>query len=157
MIQSSYLNDVLSPSSLKQIAAKICRKLKYRKNDFDVIAFRGMSGALIAPIVAAKMNKGMLMVRKESDKNHSNFTVEGNIAGDRFIIIDDLVCTGDTIREIVSKVQKGTSKKFVGLCLYCHEEYTEKEDIKKSKLRIQERIKLGSDYFIYNCGRKYDC
>jgi len=39
--------------------------LKPRRHLFDAIAFRGMSGAIIAPAIAARLNKPVLMVRKD--------------------------------------------------------------------------------------------
>lgn len=73
--------------------------------DFDAIAFRGMSGALIAPTVALLMDKNLLMVRKPEDSNnHSGRDVEGDTAARRYVIIDDLVSSGNTVRTIQKEV-----------------------------------------------------
>lgn len=51
-----------------------------------------MSGALIAPIVALRMNKPIIMVRKSSEKSHSSRIVEGYKAASKYVILDDLIC-----------------------------------------------------------------
>lgn len=73
--------------------------------DFDTIVFRGMSGALMAPLVAAELKKELLMVRKE-DGSHASFKVEGNIATQRFIVLDDLIASGTTMQEIFAALHR---------------------------------------------------
>lgn len=75
-----------------------------RDYDFDTIAFRGISGALIAPPVALRMNKQMIVVRKPEDSTHSLLKVEGNKAARKYVILDDFSCSGATRRAIVEAV-----------------------------------------------------
>lgn len=92
--------------------------------EFDAIAFSGISGALIASVVAYKMNKEIIVVRKNggNDGSHSAKYVEGYVrAGQRVVIIDDLICTGATMRNIVKGLnQFFPSKQYeiVGVILY---------------------------------------
>ena len=44
----------------------------------DAIAFRGMSGALVGPMVALELGKEFIMVRKRNANSHSSYMVEGN-------------------------------------------------------------------------------
>jgi orotate phosphoribosyltransferase-like protein len=62
-----------------------------------------MSGALIAAPVAHLMNKEMVMVRRDKgkDKSHSQRHVEGCITAKRIVILDDLVSSQATLRNIV--------------------------------------------------------
>lgn len=72
---------------------------------FDSIAFCGLSGALVAPIVAYKMGKTLLAVRKEDEDCHSCHTVEGDMATRRYLILDDFISSGNTVDHIFDSVQ----------------------------------------------------
>lgn len=100
-----YLNEALGLKQRKQTVKKLCECIKKSGIKFDSIAFTGMSGALIAPLVAYKLKKNLVMVRKPSDKNHSSMTVEAENVGKRYIIIDDLIFSGKTIINLVKTVK----------------------------------------------------
>lgn len=76
------------------------------KHNFDSIAFMGMSGALVAPTIASRMNKELLMVRKKDEKRHSSFDVEGYSISKRFVIVDDFVCSGETVTYILDQIKE---------------------------------------------------
>lgn len=101
-----YLNQALGLKERKQTVKKLCECIKKSGIKFDSIAFTGMSGALIAPLVAYKLKKNLVMVRKPSDENHSNMTVEAENVGNRYIIIDDLIFSGKTIINLVKTMDK---------------------------------------------------
>jgi adenine/guanine phosphoribosyltransferase-like PRPP-binding protein len=77
-----------------------------RGKRFDSLAFRGMSGAVIAPPVAIALKKHLIMVRKPEEPTHSDFPVEGNINSRKYIIIDDFMSSGKTARAIIEAVAK---------------------------------------------------
>ncbi len=94
--------------------------------DFDAVAFRGMSGAMFAPTIANRLNKKMILVRKNhdvrNDKNwdnapsHCSQKVCGYINSKRYLIVDDFCETGRTASEIMKEVKKFAPKaKCVGL------------------------------------------
>jgi len=85
-----------------------------RAYDFDAIAFRGLSGALIAPIIAMQMGKSLLAVRKD-EKTHSIHKVEGDISARRYIIVDDFIATGSTVRAILKHVKDFSGAKCIGV------------------------------------------
>ena len=116
-IGCEYLVGAVKTDTRKYIVKRIVEKIKELNLDFDAIAFRGMSGAIIAPIVANELNKDLLMVRK-SDGNHSGFELEGNRNSQNYIIIDDLIATGKTINSILSVVKNRTSSNCLGIFLY---------------------------------------
>ncbi len=70
---------------------------------FDTLVFRGFSGALVGPTVALQLNKAWALVRKPGDTAHSNRRVEGFAQG-KYVIIDDFIDTGETIRSILEAV-----------------------------------------------------
>lgn len=75
--------------------------------DFEAIAYRGNSGALVAPAVAARMGKRLIMSRKPGENSHSSSHIEGPKWALRYVIVDDFVSTGRTINTIVDDVAGG--------------------------------------------------
>lgn len=72
---------------------------------FDAIAFRGMSGALLAAPLAMTMKKTLMLVRKEGDINHSKRMVEGDRSCKSYVIVDDFIAGGDTVKSIYDAVE----------------------------------------------------
>lgn len=101
-LNTDYLKalDYRAARKILALAEKILSKIK-----FDAIAYSGASGSLIAPALAFRMNKGLLLVRKEKN-THSGSKVEGHTQIKRYIIVDDFVNTGDTIKRIAREVKK---------------------------------------------------
>jgi adenine/guanine phosphoribosyltransferase-like PRPP-binding protein len=118
---TSYLENSIRVNRLRETVKHCALALKLHK--FDAIAFRGLSGALVAPAVALAMNKEMIAVRKEceldksaNDKTHSDHKVEGFKASRRYIIIDDQICSGKTANSIVEAIKHFAPRaKCVGL------------------------------------------
>lgn len=71
----------------------------------DAIAFTGSSGAAIAFPLALRYKLPLIMVRKPHEDSHGYF-VDCNYAGliKNFMIVDDFVCTGKTVRQILAKI-----------------------------------------------------
>lgn len=93
---------------------------------FDTIAFCGLSGAVLAPTLAHLMQKELLLIRKKKgdDGSHSMQWVEGYYDASRVIVVDDLVFSGDTMRNIRDGIKdKLPGAKVVGLLL--HSDYAE--------------------------------
>jgi orotate phosphoribosyltransferase len=102
-IVSHYFKEALHPTMLRWLVNRAVRELKKADVDFDTIAFRGVSGALFGPPLAVRMNKSMLVVRKES--SHSVYPIEGNKATQKYIIVDDFVSSGATVLTIKEKIK----------------------------------------------------
>jgi hypoxanthine phosphoribosyltransferase len=98
-----YLQKALK--TRQQTAENLARKIRAQKLKFDAIAFTGLSGALIAPLVADKLKKPIIAVRKEKT-THSDCFVEGCFSGKKYIIVDDQISTGATIKSIKDKIKK---------------------------------------------------
>ena len=99
-----YLRNFIVPERLRERVILARCALKY--HDFEAIAFRGMSGALISIPLALKMGKTMIMVRKEEDDCHSDYPVEGDTQAKRYVIVDDFVASGDTVKAIKKAIAK---------------------------------------------------
>jgi len=100
---ASHLTMMLTPDRAKYTVRQVIKMIKDRGLEFDAIACRGVSGLLIAPIVAMRLNKSLIVVRKGED-THSMYTVEGDHGARRYLILDDFIDQGDTVREIASEI-----------------------------------------------------
>jgi adenine/guanine phosphoribosyltransferase-like PRPP-binding protein len=85
---------------------------------FDTLVGTGLSGALVVPTLARALGRHWMIIRKKNDGSHGCSLAVGTI-GSRWIFVDDLVCTGDTLkraREAVTELETGAD--YVGHYLY---------------------------------------
>lgn len=91
---------------------------------YDAIACCGTSGLMVVPQIAELLNKNIIIVRKEGDGGYSDFIVEGTNTN-RYVIIDDLVCSGGTVRHIIDSINEdGYMAECVGVYSYMRDECT---------------------------------
>lgn len=88
-----------------ELIQRIVKRLTSKKESFDAIAVSGYSMALVGTVVAYSLEKNLILVRKECDKRYSEFRVEGT-SHQRYIIIDDFMETGETIKRVVKEVNQ---------------------------------------------------
>jgi adenine/guanine phosphoribosyltransferase-like PRPP-binding protein len=100
----------------KVIITAVCDLRKVES--FDSIVCCGISGLLVAPQIAEILNKHLVVVRKENDKCYSDFGIEG-VAPYRYIIIDDLICSGKTVRHIKNTI-KDEHPRAICVGVYCY-------------------------------------
>jgi hypothetical protein len=98
---AAHLSTALTPQKLRKAVAATIKFLKGK--DFDAIAFRGLSGQLFAPIIAIRLRKTLLAVRKGED-THSTQMVEGDLGARNYIIIDDFIAGGNTVNQIIKEI-----------------------------------------------------
>lgn len=92
---------------------------RLRHVDFDTIVYTGHSDALVAPAVAYLLRKYIIVIRKAGDDTHSHLEVEGNFEGSRYVIVDDFISHGETVRRIKRLMDDCSSRhQLVGLCMY---------------------------------------
>jgi orotate phosphoribosyltransferase len=119
---SSYLESILIPEQRKKTINRVVRHLKPRLAEFDAIAVCGVSGLLVGPSISDKLGKPLIVVRKMDDSStHSTLKVEGSLLG-RYLILDDLICSGNTVRHIVKAIQ-GHNEFAVCVGIYTFAEY----------------------------------
>jgi len=99
-----YLRKMLNPETFKEYLPKALEILG--RYQFDAIAFRGTSGALVGIPLAHLLDKTMLVVRKSGEDSHSGSAVEGDRGAYRYIIADDIISSGATVWAIVQAVKK---------------------------------------------------
>lgn len=108
-IGGGYTKDITSMENWKATVDFICEALTLYMSkgfEFDTIVCRGHSGLIVAPAVAARLNKSFLFIRKPSDKNHSYCLGEGEADVRKYVILDDFSCSGQTIAEIIHALHK---------------------------------------------------
>lgn len=118
---SNYITKFLDPKTLLLVQSGAVKLLTdFGLDNFDAIAFCGISGALVAPAVAAMLDKELIVVRKRQDSSHSQEIVEGPYTTKKYVIIDDLVESGKTARIMIENIHYRLSEdaKCVALCLY---------------------------------------
>lgn len=110
---AGHINNKIALRSLKKL-------IKERKLDFDTIAVSGISGLLLGAPLSNAINKELVIVRKKDDKNnHSGDKVEGYSRPNRYVIVDDIISTGDTVKYIKKTLHKLHPKaKFIGVLLH---------------------------------------
>jgi len=129
---SGHLVNLLDPDSDRPVIDNIVDGLSPISESFDAIAVRGMSGALVVHEVAARLNKNIILVRKDVLR-YTPFKVEGPKDG-RYVILDDLICTGATIRNICEDIRSNLCEhsRCVGIYLWLDNRLiTNKEELTK--------------------------
>jgi len=73
---------------------------------------------MVVPQIAELLNKNIILVRKKHEKCYSDFAIEG-VKPFRYIIVDDLICSGNTVRHIKRNILSEYERsKCIGL--YCY-------------------------------------
>ena len=107
MSQTCYLQPIFDKGSRTRAINYVLKTLS--NIEHDAIAFSGMSGALIASIIADRTGKGLIMVRKAKDCSHSFLTVESTAYAKsivKYVVIDDLIVTCRTVNRIIQHVEE---------------------------------------------------
>lgn len=132
---ASHTSVVLGHKNRNKIIIKAVCDLRKISNTFDSIACCGTSGLLVVPQIAEILDKHIVIVRKRSDKRYSVFNVEG-VVPYRYVIVDDLVCSGNTIKLIKNTIHDECPRSIcVGAYFYIPEEcaYSHQEGSKLFK------------------------
>jgi orotate phosphoribosyltransferase len=106
-IKTRYLSSIFDPIRYAKTFRQSFRILRALKKDhpFDAIAVRGVSGMALGFALAHKLKVGVICVRKSETKAHSKLCVEGFVGAKRYVIVDDLVDNGETVKYIVREIK----------------------------------------------------
>ena len=141
---SIYLETVATVKALRKTIVTAAKTLK--NYEFDTIAFRGMSGALPAIPLALRLKKEFIFVRKDFEVgtgSHSYRQVEGHKTVERYVIIDDLICSGKTLKEIVKHIHTFAPKaKCIGVFLTD----SSMSDLKAFDVNSEDKKCLAKDF-----------
>ena len=131
MAHAGYLACLFVPQSFTETVARTLKDLEAIQDKFDFIAFRGLSGSLIAFVICHTLKKGMVVVRKDKkdEQCHSVNLVESEKDDiGRYVILDDQISTGATLRTILEKI-KGAGLKGDCVGIYTHQVWVNKGDV----------------------------
>lgn len=113
---------VLNHNNRNIIIENTIKLIKSKNLSFDTIACSGVSGLLVVPRLCEILNKNILLVRKPTEKRYSPFIYEGVIPN-KYLIIDDLVCSGQTIKHILKTIKEESAfSECVGFISYLKED-----------------------------------
>jgi hypothetical protein len=116
-----------SPDRLKGLVdAAECTIRSTVGEDFHFIAVSGVSGLVLGGLISQRFNRHLVVVRKQRESKHSSRIVEGlrgieGIGQMRYLIVDDFVSTGGTIRRMRYEIARHVSccVELLGAYLYC--------------------------------------
>ncbi len=113
----SHTCHVLNHKTRNKIIIQAVCKLRKIETTFDSIACCGVSGLMVVPQIAELINKNIIVVRK-GERCYSEFRTEG-VAPFRYIILDDLICSGSTVKYI-KKILKDEYPRSICQGVYCY-------------------------------------
>jgi orotate phosphoribosyltransferase len=114
---ASHTCHVLNHKERNKIIIKAVCDLRKISDSFDSIACCGVSGLMVVPQIAELLNKNIVVVRK-GERCYSEFRTEG-VAPFRYIILDDLICSGSTVKHI-KRVIKDEYSRSSCIGVYCY-------------------------------------
>lgn len=106
----SHTQQVFDPRSFKKLVTNTAKALGIlgKTLKFNCLAATGNSGNLLAGALSYKLGLPLLIVRKSGDECHDDLKVNGFRPDEavRYLIIDDLVSSGATVRRIMEQIEK---------------------------------------------------
>lgn len=123
---AKWLERVVSKDKVKKTVALAKRRIRSKAVEFDTIVFCGVSGALFGPVLAYEMKKEIVVVRKqETERSHSYHKCEGYTGSKRFLIVDDIIDSGSTMRYALQAMKNfSPDAECVGAYLYAESDGT---------------------------------
>ena len=116
---SGYLEQVYTEGQLKKTVKKLHDFIKSQNMKYDAIAFRGSSGAAVAYPLSYITGIPLIYVRKTEERSHGRRIEATRVDKPRYIIVDDLIGTGDTIKNIVHAIEEyEPGSRCIGVFLY---------------------------------------
>lgn len=132
----SYLNYVLNPEN----APKTLR--------------RGISGALVGAYLVSELKKPIVVIRKDHDNSHgSSVEQDTTIEGHSYIIVDDGISTGSTIRTIIDTLYNTYKAKLTGIFLYSQSRICSLEEIELIRIFSSLTVHIGK-ILVRDCEQK---
>lgn len=123
-----YNYEVYDSDKFDSVIDRIIKDLvtTFEPGEFNTIIGCGLSGSLVVPEVARRLDVFWAIVRKPGEHSHHSRHIAGKI-GTKWIFLDDLIETGATLDHTIEVVEKevsnwkGFSTEMVGK--YCYIDY----------------------------------
>lgn len=113
VMSASHLSAPTNPYQRNIVIERISTFLKDK--DFTAFAGLGVSGLTVASMLSFVMNKGLVIIRKQSDRHHASpYDIEGldgtgNVVN-KVLIVDDLIASGNTMRQAIESLNNFCNK-----------------------------------------------
>lgn len=119
---SSHLVQPMDPKSRAKTVENSVKRIRESGFEFNSIVVTGLSGIIIGTLLSEVLGVPLFVVRKkEHPQPHSYRYIEGpdQINAARYLIVDDLVSSGSTVKRILKEMSKaGPASKCVGAYFY---------------------------------------
>lgn len=127
----SYSGGIHRHETLKDFARWIADELKQREGTYDFVAVTGQSGMSVA-FAALMLRDFPLIVVRKGESTHGEM-IEGRAETmGRYIVVDDFICSGQTMRNINRELKKWAKRdgsappEHVGSLLYRDKRYDDR-------------------------------
>lgn len=131
---SSHTCMVLNHKIRNKVIIKAVCDLRKIADQFDSIVCCGTSGLMVVPQICEILDKHIVVIRKPNTKSYSEFLMEG-VVPFRYVIVDDLICSGSTIKLIKNTIYEECPKaRCIGVYCYMPEETAYQSTVEGSKL-----------------------
>jgi hypothetical protein len=120
-VTTGYLGGLFGGDYAKHVDAAVKTIKEFRKNNpFDAIAFTGTSGAGMAFPLSYKMKIPLIHIPKPGVYRHDYSKVEGTRSSKKYLIVDDFIGGGSTVKRIEKTItdEISTKPEPVGIFLY---------------------------------------
>jgi len=87
------------------------RELQPVRTQFDAIVVSGLSGVIPGAIVALRLKKQLVVIRKDDDKTHGaavegvGYLMEDFKPNQPYIVLDDFIAMGSTMRRMYNRMK----------------------------------------------------
>jgi adenine/guanine phosphoribosyltransferase-like PRPP-binding protein len=145
--RTSYLSNVFDSDRFRNQLLMAERRIREfaEEIEFDAIAFTGTSGSAFAYPLSFLLGMPLICVRKFEENNHYYGKVEGFLNAKNYIIVDDFISGGDTIRTIMKEIEtfyveyeRPFTANLVGVYMYGTKDDVDRESDWKSFCRSQQ-------------------
>lgn len=101
---SHYLGIIFDNGKYINVIDDLIMAITESKIKYDAIAFRGVSGAAVGFPLSYLLKKPIICLRK-AGSSHCPYPYEGVVGVKSYIIVDDFVDTGKSIKDIVEMIE----------------------------------------------------
>lgn len=109
MSHPDYRPDAVGLDDIDVVCRVSTELLRPHRSEFDAVLGTGLSGISVAPTVAMRLRKKLLLVRKSTSDCHGWCLVVGSNAlaeGARVAMVDDFCSSGETVARVVVALHK---------------------------------------------------
>lgn len=110
LVAPSHTKRVFGPNDFRELVDLSAKKLAAIHKSFPFVALAGIghSGVPLMAALSYKIGVPMIAVRRKSNETQHDYTGEWNgyYSGGPYLVVDDLISSGATLRRIISAIDK---------------------------------------------------